>query len=74
MANKLLWEVYEHENQHLVLYWISLEKRYPELSCFTIDMLSIPASSTDYERLFSEVGDLLELKYRKLRSQLLAAL
>lgn len=38
-----------------------------------IDILSIPASSCDCERMFSEIGDLLEPKRRKLGPQILSA-
>ena len=41
---------------------------------FAIDIMTIPASSSDCERLFSELGDLLEPKRRALGSELLAAL
>jgi hypothetical protein len=36
--------------------------------------LTIPASSCDCERMFSELGDLLELKQRAVGLQLLAAI
>jgi len=36
--------------------------------------LTIPASSCECERLFSELGDLLEPRRRKIEAQLLAAL
>ena len=39
-----------------------------------IDVLSIPASSCYCERMFSEIGDLLEPKRRKLNPHLLAAI
>ena len=48
--------------------------KYPCLSQFAIDMLTIPASSCDCERLFSELGDLLEPRRRAIGSELLAAL
>ena len=44
------------------------------MSQFAIDILPIPASSCDCERLFSELGDLLEPKRRAIGSELLAAL
>ncbi|KAI1507259.1 Dimer-Tnp-hAT dimerization containing protein [Pyrenophora tritici-repentis] len=59
---------------HPVKYWIQLRSKYPCLSQFTIDILTIPASSCDCERLFSELGDLLEPRRRALGSELLAAL
>ena len=48
--------------------------KYPQLSRFAIDILTIPASSCECERLFSELGDLLEPKRRAISSELLAAL
>lgn len=57
-----------------VRYWLSLRNKYPSLAQFALDILSIPASSAECERLFSELGDLLEPKRRKIGSQLLAAL
>ncbi|KAI1508071.1 Dimer-Tnp-hAT dimerization containing protein [Pyrenophora tritici-repentis] len=59
---------------HPVKYWIQLRSKYPCLSQFAIDILTIPASSCDCERLFSELGDLLEPRRRALGSELLAAL
>ncbi|RYN60367.1 hypothetical protein AA0117_g13082 [Alternaria alternata] len=59
---------------HPVVYWIQMRSKYPCLSQFAIDMLTIPASSCDCERLFSELGDLLEPKRRAIGSELLAAL
>jgi hypothetical protein len=45
---------------------------YPSLSKLALDMLSIPASSCECERMFSELGDLLESR-RGLKLQLAAA-
>jgi hypothetical protein len=59
---------------HLVMYWIQMRSKYPYLSQFAIDMLTILASSCDCERLFSELGDLLEPRRRAIGSELLAAL
>jgi hypothetical protein len=44
------------------------------LSRLAIDILTIPAFSCECERLFSEPGDLLEPKQRKIGAMLLAAL
>jgi hypothetical protein len=44
------------------------------LSCLAIDILTIPASSCECERLFSELSDLLEPKRRKIGAKLLAVL
>ena len=57
-----------------VSYWISLRPKYPHLARLAIDILTIPASSCECERLFSELGDLLELRRRKIRSHLLAVI
>ena len=51
-----------------------MRSKYPCLSQFAIDILTIPASSCDCERLFSELGDLLEPRRRAIGSELLAAL
>ncbi|KAG9385529.1 Dimer-Tnp-hAT domain containing protein [Pyrenophora tritici-repentis] len=48
-----------------IKYWVGLRDRYPSLSKFAIDMLSIPGSSCECERLFSELGDLLEPRRRQ---------
>ncbi|RYN15529.1 hypothetical protein AA0113_g12768 [Alternaria arborescens] len=66
-------EQFEQEGNP-VKYWISLRSRYPNLSRLAIDLLTIPASSCQCERLFSELGDLLEPRRRKIGSQLLAAI
>jgi hypothetical protein len=47
--------------------------KYPQLSKFAINILTIPASSCECERLFSELSDLLEPKRRAINSELLAA-
>jgi hypothetical protein len=57
-----------------IKYWVGLQDRYPNLSRFAIDMLSIPGSSCECERLFSELGDLLEARRRNISPQLLAAI
>ena len=48
--------------------------KYPNLARLAIDMMTVPASSCECERLFSELGDLLEPRRRKIGSQLLAAI
>jgi hypothetical protein len=57
-----------------ISYWISLRPKYPSLAHMAIDVLTIPASSCECERLFSELGDLLEPRRRRIGSQLLAAI
>jgi hypothetical protein len=62
-----------HNDGNAVRYWITMSPKYPQLSRFAIDILTIPASSCECERLFSELGDLLEPKRRAIGSELLAA-
>ncbi|KAG9375815.1 Dimer-Tnp-hAT domain containing protein [Pyrenophora tritici-repentis] len=62
-----------HGDGNAVQYWIAMKPKYPQLSEFAIDILTIPASSCECERLFSELGDLLEPKRRAIGSELLAA-
>jgi hypothetical protein len=57
-----------------IKYWVELQDRYSNLSKFAIDMLSIPGSSCECERMFSELGDLLEPRRRNVSPQLLAAI
>lgn len=55
-------------------YWLTMRNKYPNLARLAIDVLSVPASSCDCERMFSELGDLLEPRRRQISSQLLAAI
>jgi hypothetical protein len=48
--------------------------RLPSLTRLALDVLSMPASSCDCERMFSELVDLLQPKRRKISSQLLVAI
>jgi hypothetical protein len=57
-----------------IKYWVELRDRYPNLSKFALDVLSIPASSCECERVFSELGDLLEPCRRGISPELLAAI
>ena len=57
-----------------IKYWVSLRNQYPNLSQLALDGLSIPASSCECERMFSELSDLLEPRRRAKQPQLLAAI
>ncbi|KAI1670746.1 Dimer-Tnp-hAT dimerization containing protein [Pyrenophora tritici-repentis] len=57
-----------------IKYWVAVRDRYPSLSKLALDVLSIPALSCDCERMFSELGDLLEPRRRCIKPQLLAAI
>ena len=63
----------EHANNP-IKYWIGLRDRYPSLSKLALDVLSIPASSCECERMFSELSDVLEPRRRAIQPQLLAAI
>jgi hypothetical protein len=54
--------------------WLSRRCNHPNLARFALDVLSIPASSCDCERMFSEIGNHLRPKRRKISSQLPAAI
>ena len=74
-ANEPRWSAADFDQQgNPVRYWLNFRSKYPQLSQMAIDIMTIPASSCECERLFSELGDLLEPKRRKIGSQLLAAL
>jgi hypothetical protein len=57
-----------------IKYWVGLQDQYPYLSKLAIDMLSIPGSSCECERLSSELGDLLKTRQRNISPQHLAAI
>jgi hypothetical protein len=71
---ELKWTREEHNSGNVIRYQTDLAPKYPYLSRLAIDILTIPASSCECERLFSELGDLLEHRRRKIGAQLLAAL
>jgi hypothetical protein len=57
-----------------IKYWVAVRDCYPSFSKLALDVLSIPASSCECERMFSELGDLLELQQRCIKPQLLSAI
>jgi hypothetical protein len=66
--------VFESPSSNPITYWVGLRDKYPTLARFAINILTIPATSCDCERMFSELGNLLAPRRRNIRSQLLAAL
>jgi hypothetical protein len=71
------WQRAKFDSQHCetaIGYWLKNASRYPNLSRLAVDVLTIPASSCECERMFSELGDLLEPRRRNISSELLAAL
>ena len=70
-----MWTSDQHkEGPTAVQYWLALKPKSPNLSRLAIDVLTIPASSSDCERVFAGTGDILEPQRRKIGAQLLAAL
>jgi hypothetical protein len=59
---------------HPIIYWVGLRDGYPSLAQMAIDVLFIPASSCECERMFSELGHSLEPRRRQISPQLLAAI
>ena len=57
-----------------ISYWRSMRERYPRLAQMAFDVLTIPASSADCERMFSELGDLLEPRRMRMKPQLISAI
>jgi hypothetical protein len=55
-------------------YWLQQRLKYPNLSQLAIDVMTIPASSADCERVFSGTGRVMEPQRRKMGSELMAAL
>ena len=55
-------------------WWRMQRSEYPCLSQLAIDILTIPASSADCERAFSEAGDLLEPRRSRLEPEIIGAL
>jgi hypothetical protein len=68
------WTEKQYNEGNVIRYWMDLAPKYPNLSVLAITLLTIPASSCECERLFSELGDLLEPRRRKIGAKLLAAL
>jgi hypothetical protein len=70
-----MWTADQHKaGTTAVQYWVALKPKYPNLSRLAIDVLTVPASSSVCDRVFSGTGDILEPQRRKIGAQLLAAL
>ncbi len=57
-----------------IQYWLDLRVEYPVLSQMALDILTIPGSSADCERVFSELGDLLEPRRLKMKPATISAI
>lgn len=60
--------------QDPIKYWWQERATRPKLAQMALDVLSVPATSCDCERAFSELGDLLEPRRSKLKPEMIAAL
>jgi hypothetical protein len=67
-------EQFNDPELHPIKYWLSLQSKYPHLSQLAVDVLTIPASSCECKRMFSQLAHLLAPRRRKIGRQLLAAL
>ena len=54
-------------------WWIQHQKDYPQLSIMALDILSIPAMSSEIERVFSSSGLLLTDRRNCLKSDIIEA-
>jgi hypothetical protein len=62
-----IWTAEQHKGDTTAIqYWLGLKPKYLNLSRLAIDVLTIPASSSDFERIFSGTGDILEPQRRKI--------
>jgi hypothetical protein len=52
-------------------YWKARESEWPHLSAMAFDFLSIPAMSSECERVFSSCGEMITPKNSKLSGKLL---
>jgi hypothetical protein len=58
---ELLWDDAQfNSGLNPIKYWQDLHSKYPQLAQLAIDVLTIPASSCNCERMFSELCNLLE--------------
>jgi hypothetical protein len=72
--SELVAEKDSYNARHPIKYWLTLRDQYPSLSKLALNVLSIPGSSCECERMFSELGDLLEPRRRNLSPEILAAI
>jgi hypothetical protein len=70
-----VWTAEQHKDgPTAVSYWLLQRLKYPNLSQMALDLVTIPASSTDCERVFSGASNTAEPHRRKKGSELFAAL
>ncbi len=54
-----------------LLFWIQNESKYPDLSCYAISILSIPATEVSCERAFSSAGAFFSDERARMSNQTL---
>lgn len=61
------------ETENPRLWWIQHEKDYPQLSCMALDLLAIPAMSSEVERVFSSTGMMITDRRNRLKEDVIEA-
>ncbi|KAL6405696.1 restless-like transposase [Ilyonectria robusta] len=56
-----------------IQYWLLRRRRYPRLSRMAIDLFSIPAMSTEPERIFSLAGQMVTAQRGRLQADIIGA-
>ena len=55
------------------LWWIQHQKDYPRLSVMALDLLAIPAMSSEVERVFSSTGLMITDRRNRLKEDIIEA-
>lgn len=61
------------ETENPRLWWIQHQKDYPQLSCMALDLLAIPAMSSEVERVFSSSGLMITDRRNRLKEDIIEA-
>ena len=56
-----------------IQYWYGNRQRWPRLALMAIDLFSIPAMSSEPERVFSDAGDIITPKRNRLHADIVGA-
>jgi hypothetical protein len=57
----------------LIQYWLLRRRQYPRLSRMAIDLISVPAMSSEPERIFSLAGQMVTAQRGRLKADLVGA-
>ena len=61
------------ETENPRLWWIQHQKDYPQLSRMALDLLAIPAMSSEVERVFSSTGMMVTDRRNRLKEDVIEA-